>query len=417
MSQKITLDYQLNKNCFLAKGTTQLAYLLIELKAKNSAVDKRPSLNLCLVMDRSASMKGDKIEKVKEAIGNIIDHLTAEDFLAIVIFNEEAEVLIPAQAVTDKENLKATVNQLQYAGGTSISSGVNEGLNEIRKHLADQRINRMIILTDGQTYGDEEDCFQLATEAAEAGIVITALGVGDEWHEDVLDTIARGNGGKSDYIATAGEINSIFENEINTMQHVITKNNVLTLRFVSGIQPRKVCRVLPYIAELDYETFAENEAKINVGELDQTTGQTLLAEIFVSPKQEGRCRISQAELVYDVPGDNIFDQKVRKDIIADFTSDEHACKAINPKVMNVAEKVSAYEIQTRALTQAARGDIPGATQKLRASATRLLDMGEHDLADATLAEIDNLQKWGSMSSSGTKKLRYETRKLTQRLAV
>ena len=83
--------------------------------------------------------------------------------------------------------------------------------------------------------------------------------------------------------------------------------------------------------------------------------------------------------------------------------------------MNIVEKVSAYDLQTRALAQAAQGDVPGATQKLRAAATRLLDMGEQELAQAALTEADNLEKQGSMSSSGTKKLRYETRKLTRRL--
>jgi Ca-activated chloride channel family protein len=61
------------------------------------------------------------------------------------------------------------------------------------------------------------------------------------------------------------------------------------------------------------------------------------------------------------------------------------------------------------------GDVTGASQKLRAAATRLLEIGEQELAESALEEADNLEKTGQMSSKGTKKLRYETRKLTQRL--
>jgi Ca-activated chloride channel family protein len=83
--------------------------------------------------------------------------------------------------------------------------------------------------------------------------------------------------------------------------------------------------------------------------------------------------------------------------------------------MNLVEKVTAFKLQTRALDEAKMGNIAGATQKLRAAATRLLEMGETDLAEAAQQEADNLEKNGQMSASGTKKLHYQTRKLTQKL--
>jgi len=85
--------------------------------------------------------------------------------------------------------------------------------------------------------------------------------------------------------------------------------------------------------------------------------------------------------------------------------------------MNMAERASAYDLQTRAIEQASSGDISGATKKLRTAATRLLNMDEKDLAETALAEALNLSQQGSMSSTGTKKLRYETRKLTRRLVA
>ena len=417
MPNELKLNCELNKDCFPANSQTQMAYLLIEAKPTNGHLDSKTPLNLCLTMDRSASMKGAKIDNVKKAICNIIDRLDDEDYLSLVTFNEEAEILVPSQRVTNKEHLKEMVNQLTHAGGTAISIGMKEGLNELRKNLSDDRINRMIILTDGETYGDEDDCYQLSSEAATGGISITALGVGDEWHEEVLDTIAAKNSGKSDYIATPDDIIPIFEGEMITIENIVTQNNTMKLRFSDGVQPRKICRVIPYISELEYDSFSENEVIVNIGEVDRNQGQSMLVEMMLSPKQTGRFRISQAELAYDIPSQSIRQQKVRKDVVAQFSDDETLCKKINPKVMNIAEKVSAYDLQTRAINQAAAGDVTGATQKLRAAATRLLDMGEQELADAALSEAENLEIQGAMTSSGTKKLRYETRKLTQRLVM
>lgn len=417
MAKEIILDYELNKDFFPVSDQTQLAYVLIDIQPNTSHVRSEANLNLCLVMDRSASMKGDKIENVKKAIENIIDRLGPDDYLSIVTFNEEAEVLLPGQPVTDKSDLKEKVNQLTYSGGTAISTGMSEGLNELRNSLADERINRMIILTDGQTYGDEDECYKLAEAAEEDGIVITALGVGDEWHDEVLDTIASRNGGKSDYIATPDDIISIFDEETQSFKSIVTENNKLTLRLANGVTPRKICRVVPYISELEYDSFTENEVTVDIGQLDQINGLSVLVYLLVSPRKEGRFRIAQAELTYDVPAENNYSQKIRSDVITHFSENRIESKKINPRVMNIVEKVSAYDLQTRALSQAVNGDIPGATRKLRAAATRLLDMGENDLAGAAFEEAENLEKSGTMSSSGTKKLRYETRKLTRRLVA
>ena len=99
----------------------------------------------------------------------------------------------------------------------------------------------------------------------------------------------------------------------------------------------------------------------------------------------------------------------------DFSADALLAKRYDADVMNIVEKVTAFKLQTRALEEAKMGNVAGASQKLRAAATRLLEMGEDELAQSALEEAENLEKSGQMSARGTKKLRYETRKLTQRL--
>jgi Ca-activated chloride channel family protein len=106
---------------------------------------------------------------------------------------------------------------------------------------------------------------------------------------------------------------------------------------------------------------------------------------------------------------------VRSDIVVQYSDDPWAGTQTDAKVMNVVEKVSAHRLQTRALQEVQAGNIAGATVKLRAAATRLLNMGEDELAQAALQEAENLERQGQLSAAGTKKLRYETRKLTQKL--
>ncbi len=417
MADAIKLNYELNRNCFSMSNSSQLAYLLIDIKPDAKQSLKTAPLNLCLVMDRSASMKGSKIENVKQAISNIIERLDGNDYLSLVSFNEDAEVLVASQLVTDKEMLQQLVNELTPKNGTAISTGMKKGLDELQKNWAENRINRMIMLTDGQTYGDEDQCFELASIAAEKGILITALGVGDEWYEEVLDSIAEKSYGKSDYIATPHDIIPIFEQELTNLENVFAQSARLTLRLSEEVRLRKIYRVIPSISELEIMLLSARDISINLGEINNETGQSLLAELLITPKQEGILKIAQAELVYDIPGESRFQQKVRQDMEVEFSDEDQQHQKINPRVMNMVERASAYNLQTRAFEQAAAGDISGATRKLRAAATRLLNLNETALAETALTEALNLADKGSMSSTGTKKLRYETRKLTRRLVA
>jgi Ca-activated chloride channel family protein len=81
--------------------------------------------------------------------------------------------------------------------------------------------------------------------------------------------------------------------------------------------------------------------------------------------------------------------------------------------MNVVEKVGAYKLGTQALDAARQGDKGLATQRLRQAATRLLDLGEQSLADAMQRQADSLENSGTVDSTATKRLRYDTRRIAQ----
>jgi Ca-activated chloride channel family protein len=293
---------------------------------------------------------------------------------------------------------------------------MGQGLFELEKSIGPNRVSRMLLLTDGQTFGDEEACKKIGKKAGAEGIVVNALGLGDDWNEDLLDDVAGASGGVADFIDSPDKIEGFFERAVKSMQDTVIQNARMTLRLANGITPRQVWQVLPMISNLGYRPLSDRDVQVELGELEKDQPRSLLVELLVGSRPAGSYRIAQTEISYDVPGLKLVGEKVKADILLELTSDPAQVKQYNPEVMNIVEKVTAFKLQTRALEEAKAGNIAGASQSLRAAATRLLEMGEEDLAQSALAEAENLEKSGQMTSRGTKKLRYETRKLTQRLS-
>ncbi|MHB1293977.1 MAG: vWA domain-containing protein [Anaerolineae bacterium] len=415
MANEMSLVTHLNKDNVPVTSTQQLVYALIEAKPNEVLSRTRMKLNFGFVLDRSGSMRGPKLDRLKEAMSLAVSRLAADDLVSLVLFNDGAEVIAPSSTLSDPAGLVRRIRGIRAGGGTQISRGMSLGLREVYRQWNQDRVNQLLLLTDGQTYGDEPQCLKLARESGEHKIAIQALGLGDDWNESLLDEIGRLSGGGADLIESADEIVPLFSQTLERSQKAVVRNAQLVLRLVAGVVPRQVWQVTPFIANLGYTPISEHDVQVQLGELDAEQGKAVLVELLLPARNSGRYRVAQAEVSYDVPLQRVVGASARDDIVIQYTSDALLARHYDANIMNLVEKVTAYRLQTRALDEARMGNIQGATQKLRAAATRLLELGETGLAQAAEQEATNLEQSGQMSSSGTKKLRYQTRKLTQKL--
>ena len=269
------------------------------------------------------------------------------------------------------------------------------------------------MLTDG--FGmDEADALRWSQTAVQAGISVSTMGLGSEFNDDLLVKLAETSGGHAYFVEDPSEILAAFANELGAAQSVVLRNLELKLKLFGGVELRRAFRVRPSISDLGLPDQVDNSASIVLGDLEVQSPPAVLLEIIVPPRSTGRYRLAQVVLAHmdknGLPG-----TKVSTDLVIEVGPDMIRAASLDPQVMNLVETVSAYKLQTRALEDVERGDFAGATTKLRAASTRLLGLGEEELALAAQQEADNLDQRGALSSAGTKKLRYETRRLTQRL--
>jgi Ca-activated chloride channel family protein len=393
----------------LATTTTpQVVYLLLEALPAQTMAQVRMPVNVSFVLDRSGSMKGEKIDRVRRAAARAVEMLDQQDILSIVIFDHRVEVLVPATHVVNQRDIQEAVSRIRDAGGTKIAPALERALREIQTG-GPNVIRRLVLLTDGQTE-NEKECLLRADDAGSAGVPITALGVGKDWNEDLLIDMANRSGGTADYIDQPDKIIEYFQNTVQRAHATAVHNANLTLRLVQGVTPRAVWQVIPLISNLGYRPISDRDVTMPLGELETGSGRTLLIELLVDPRPVGQYRVGQVEMSYDIPAMGLQGEKSRADIMLTFTADAAQAAQVNPQVMNIVEKVSAFKLQTRALQDLQAGDVSSATQKLQSAVTRLLNQGELDLAQTMQQEINNLQETGQISSEGQKTMKFGTRK-------
>jgi Ca-activated chloride channel homolog len=407
MPGEVTLAHQVGKDFMPATGGSQVAYVLLETRPTEMMAQVRMPLNFALVLDHSGSMKGAKLKNVKEAVKMVIDRLEPTDYVSVVIFDDTSQVIIPSMPSNDKPGMKAAIDQIRDAGGTTMSLGMIQGLNELRRWNIPHAINRMILLTDGVTYGDSERCRQLARDAAAAGIAIYPLGIGADWDEDLLDNIGQLSGGMpAEFIRDPADALSIFQQQIQSAVDVAIRNANLIVRLPVGVTPKKAVKVLPIISDLGQSVLSDRQIIISLGDLEKDKPQSVLLELMIDPRPAGLFRIAQAELTYDVPITGLVSESVRDDIKVTFTTDSNQAAAVNATVMNFAEKANAHRLVTRVLDEYKRTG--KATTRLAPNVTRVLD-------EETQAALEQINQGQQISQEQVKSIGNKTRKLTQRL--
>ncbi len=407
MPGEVTLAHQVGKDFMPVTGGSQVAYALVEAQPTEMMARVRMPLNFALVLDHSGSMKGAKLRNVKEAVKMVIDRLEPTDYVSVVIFDDTSQVVIPSLPANDKPGMKATIDQIRDAGGTTMSLGMIQGLNELRRWNIPNAVNRMILLTDGVTYGDSDRCRQLARDAAAAGIAIYPLGIGADWDEDLLDSIGQLSGGMpAEFIRDPLDALSIFEQQLQSAVDVAIRNATLILRLPVGVTAKKAVKVLPIISDLGQSVLSDRQVVIPLGDLEKDKPQSVLVELLIDPRPAGLFRIAQTELSYDVPITNLVGERIRDDIKVTFTTDANQAAPVNAYVMNMAEKANAHRLVTRVLDEYKRTG--KATTRLAPNVTRVLD----EETQAALAQINQGQQ---ISQEQVKSIGNKTRKLTQRL--
>jgi Ca-activated chloride channel family protein len=390
----------------------QAFYVHLDISPTANLPLSRLPLNLCLVIDRSTSMQGARLQSIKEAINTIIDHLKPEDIISLVVFSDRATLLLESTRNVDRIRAKSVVSTIQAGGGTEILSGIKAGLAQLKQNQANDSLNHLILLTDGQTYGDENECLAQAKWAGANHIQFSTIGIGSDWNEDLLDQMALLSGGTSVYIDSPGKIKTVFRETLHNLETVVVRDLNLKLNLQANVRLHEVYRITPHIAALNLQG-----GQMRLGSLSAGQKLILLLEFRVKGLAPGPSRLMRLTVESDLPANAKHRSWEWTEIEVDVNQDSTEPMVI-PDVIKIAVgKLSIFKMQEKVCADLATGQVEKATQRLKILATHLLDMGETSLAQAALLEAGQVAQTRTLSAQGRKKIRYGTRALAATLAL
>jgi Ca-activated chloride channel family protein len=266
----------------------------VTVSGATTATGRRLPVNVALVIDRSGSMEGEPLDYVKRACSHVVDLLSPNDVLSIVTFEETVDILMPARRVTDPNLIKQHIARITPGNTTNLFDGLYAGGAQVASVPLDGYVTRVLLLTDGEPTAGLRDFQSIVNQVADLkarGIVVTALGFGPEYNEELMAGIARRSGGNYYYIARPEEIPGVFRQEMETVLGVAAKNVRLRFDLPRGSQVRQVYGSPP--------NFGARSAEINLGDLERGTTVTKLWEMDWEPRRAGTFRVAKVMMTWD----------------------------------------------------------------------------------------------------------------------
>lgn len=255
-----------------------------------------PPLNLAIVIDRSGSMKGERIANAMNAAVAALERMRDGDSITVVSFDTEARVVVPPTRVSagNRSSIESAIRAIRLGGDTCISCGLEEGMRQLAlTSLGGDRINRMILLSDGATNAGVRDIPGLRAMANRMhgrGVTISTIGVDVDFDEKVMAAIANEANGRHYFVANASGLPAVFAQEFDDLLASVAKEAELAIELAPGVE----------VVEVFDRTFRREGNKLLVpfGTFSAKQEKTVLVKLRVPTDRDGEQPVADLKLAF-----------------------------------------------------------------------------------------------------------------------
>jgi Ca-activated chloride channel family protein len=341
----------------------------VEIEARKNDDARRAPMNLCVVLDRSGSMEGAKIEKARQAAAMAVDKLADDDIFSLVTYDSETNLLIAPERVggaDHREDLKARIHRIQPGGSTALHAGVVLGANQVRRFFEKERVNRVILLSDGIANvgpSSSSDLARLGRELRSDGIAVSTVGLGDDYNEDLMTALAEASNANYYYVKDAEKLPGIFAQELGSARSLLARSIVIRINAPDGVRLKEI------IGRPDI-VCGDRVAEIKMPELFGSEKRRFLVRAVAETKTANEIEATAVELNYTtLAGDNAPAQRQAAKIA--FTDDEKKAESsVRTEVAREHSVIQNRVAKETAVKLADEGKAKDAAELLRKQAAK-----------------------------------------------
>lgn len=377
MTFAIRTDRQL-----IRAGASSARYVMVSGIAPDAPErSERLPVNVALILDRSGSMDGAKFVLARQAVELSLRMLRAEDRFALVVYDEEVDVLMQSTRATPDARRRAmeALRSVGPRGATDMCGGWMRGCEQIAEHLRDEGVARALLVTDGLANRGviEHDALRRhASELRQRGIATSTFGVGSDFEEKLLRDMAHEGGGNFYFIETPTQIPDFLTSELGEALDVVARHAALEIVLPRGARAEVISR---YRVS---QHVGANELRVELGDL--VSGQEIRAVVRVqfAPGRVAEQATVRVAMMADA------EAMEREDGFVTWTYATHAENDHQPRDREVDREVAtlyAARAREQATEANRRGDFDGARRVLELTADRIQSYAAGDPALVQLA--------------------------------
>ena len=379
---------------------------LVRVSGRAPDDTRRRPLNLAMVLDRSGSMAGPKLEHARDAAALLVRRIWPEDTVGVVAFCSEVITLAAGATGDAHGTAEARIREIQTGGMTNLSGGWLRGRELVQEAFREEGVNRIVLMTDGlanQGITDRTALEGLCRSARAEGISTTTIGFGEGFDEDLLRAMADAGGGATYYIEDPDQAPGIFEEEVEGLLSLAAQNVTIQMDPGPGALLSAVRHSYP-------TTPVGNGLRLDVGDLYAREPRLALMEFRLEGAEPG----SELEVAtITVQGYVLTDEGGVEQRTVDLPVRLRVGDGprVEPEVRRVVALLDAADARERAVRQREQGDWDNARLTLDEAADRLQrelpDDSEAQREARGLRDIADRMREGHYSISEAKYLKQQ----------
>lgn len=359
----VIIEILTSNDYVLSDGQLPLYVQVTIETASDLIVEDRGPVNIAIIVDRSGSMRGEKLENAKLAARQLVRQLADGDRVALVSYSSGSFVNVPSTTLTahSRRVLGRAIDQLTASGGTDLSGGLLAGVGEVRRGISSEHLNRVLLLSDGRAnrgITDPRRLDQIASRLRGEGISVTTMGLGVDYNEDLMSGLAIAGGGNYYFVERARELAGIFDREMATLASTVTRDMILYLDLPRDVRLQELHG---YRWERRGDQLAVHLNSISAGQK-----RRVLMSLDVPPRAGGQHVVANGRIEYRHEVEKRNRVHTLAPVTVSYTSDRsRVARSLRRKVVEKIELVRNARVREHVISRLDAGDKAGAQRLLQ----------------------------------------------------